>query len=162
MYAVLAGESLTRPCSNNESTIDAPCLCAHNRICNWAILSNNYISSAKWFVHSCTCFEAIVVQWSKRRRRRRRRIRRRIKRRRDWWIVITAHIFFGSRWICCLDISPLCWGLILITSLSCCSLSQQQCYADGDHSPIAVCCLLVFCFFWLFSVVDKGLTHLRS
>ena len=59
MYAVLAEESLTRPCSNTESTMnakDSPCLHAHNLISNSAILNNNCFV-AKWFVCMRTSFE---------------------------------------------------------------------------------------------------------
>jgi len=71
MYAALAEESLTRLCSNAESTIhakDSPCLHAHNNISNSELLNNNCFV-AKWIVHMCTSFEngvtyeAIVLQW---------------------------------------------------------------------------------------------------
>jgi len=70
MYAVLAEESLTRLCSNTESTMDAkdsPCLHAHNHISNSAIL-NDACFVAKGFVCIHTSKEngmvneAIVLQ----------------------------------------------------------------------------------------------------
>jgi len=71
MHAVLAEESLTRLCSNTESTMDAkdpPCHHAHNRTFNSTILNNNCFI-AKWFVCMRTNFEngianeAIVLLW---------------------------------------------------------------------------------------------------
>jgi len=61
MYAVLAKESLTRLCSNTESTMDAkdsPYLHAHNHISNSAILNNNCFI-AKWFV----CIVQAFAKW---------------------------------------------------------------------------------------------------
>jgi len=62
MYAVLAEELLTRLCSNTESTMDdknSPCLHAHNRISNSAILSTN-----NFLIANLLLLLAIVCYWS--------------------------------------------------------------------------------------------------